>query len=174
MMRAELEDDEWILDEIGEVEWFMLFQLPESADFTRSEKGRQRLFPDPVEDEAEADAEDWHEYVRPDMETRFQDEIRMVGADLGRAEEVGAQDTGGGQQYRLRVPADHAGIWYSVLNQARLILNEDHEIARIERGLLGGERLPSSIDEQRWLLLVQYRIYGAIQEFLLTHLMERP
>jgi len=168
-MRAELDDEAWILDEIGEVEWLMLSQLPDAADFTRSEKGKLRLLPEPVE-ELEA-AADWREYVQPELEGQFQDEVRVVGADLGQAEESAQKTKAGGNCYRLRVPLEHTEIWYSVLNQARLILNEEHGIAARERGLVQGETSPTSIDEQTWLLMVQYRIYGAIQEFLLTHLM---
>jgi hypothetical protein len=168
-MRAELEEEAWILDEIGDVEWLMLSQLPDAADFSRSEKGRRRLLPDPI-DEADA-AADWREYVQPELEGRFRDEVRVVGADLGRAEESERKGKGGAILHRLRVPAEHTEIWYRVLNQARLVLNEEHGIAARERSLVLGEASPSSIDEETWLLLVQYRIYGAIQEFLLTHLM---
>ncbi len=168
VMRVELEEQVWILDEIGEVEWFMLFQLPESADFTRSMKGRRRILPEVVDDEEVA--ADWREYVQPELETRFQDEIQLVASDLRKAEELGKIGRNG-NLYRLKVPVEHAETWYSVLNQARLILNEDHEIARTERGLMAGDELPTAIDEQKWLIMVQYRIYGAIQEFLLTYLM---
>jgi len=167
-MRVELEQQAWVLDEIGEVEWFMLFQLPESADFTRSAKGRSRILPE-VTDDSEV-ASDWKEYVQPELETRFLDEIQLVAADLQQAEELAKKGTNGGV-YRLRVPIDHTQMWYSVLNQARLILNEDHEIAQTERVLMSGDQLPTAVDEEKWLIMVQYRIYGAIQEFLLTYLM---
>lgn len=167
-MRVELEEQVWILDEIGEVEWFMLFQLPECADFSRSAKGRRRILPDVSDDEEVA--EDWREYVQPELETRFRDEINLVAADLRKAEELAKKGRAGGL-YRLKVPVEHAQTWYSVLNQARLILNEDYEIAQTERGLMTGEELPTAIDEQKWLIMVQYRVYGAIQEFLLTYLM---
>jgi len=167
-MRVELEEQAWILDEIGEVEWFMLFQLPEAADFRNSAKGRSRILPE-VTDDPEV-AEDWREYVQPELETRFQDEVRLVASDLQRAEELGKKGKNGAI-YRLRVPIENTQTWYSVLNQARLILNEEHEIARTERGLIAGEDLPTSIDEEKWLIMVQYRIYGAIQEFLLSAIM---
>jgi hypothetical protein len=168
-MRVELGEETWVLDEIGEVEWFMLSQLPDSADFTRSEKGRRRLLPDVSDDEEVAS--DWRDYVQPDLETRFQDEIRVVASDLARVEELlkkGRPDS----QFRLKVPVDHAQTWYSVLNQARLILNEDHEIVETEKSLMSGELIPTAIDEQKWLFMVQYRIYAAVQEFLLNYLME--
>jgi hypothetical protein len=167
-MRVELEDQAWVLDEIGEVEWFMLFQLPESADFTRSVKGRHRILPDVADDEEVL--ADWKEYVQPELETRFQDEVRVVSADLQRAEELSRKGKNGAI-YRLRVPIEHTTTWYSVLNQARLILNEEHEIARTERGLMAGDELPTAIDEEKWLVMVQYRVYGAIQEFLLSYVM---
>jgi uncharacterized protein YecA (UPF0149 family) len=170
-MRVELEKKAWILDEIGEVEWFMLSQLPESADFTRSEKARSRILPEVCDDEDVA--ADWRDYARPELEARFRDEIRVVAADLRRVEEL-LKKGKSGSQFRLKVPVEHAETWYGVLNQARLILNEDHEVVETEVSLMSGELVPTAIEEQQWLIMVQYRIYGALQEFLLTHLMESP
>tara|TARA_R110002096_G_scaffold316010_12_gene510388 strand:+ start:16394 stop:16900 length:507 start_codon:yes stop_codon:yes gene_type:complete len=167
-MRVSLESDHWMLDEIGDVEWFMLVQLPEAADFNQSEKGKKRILPDPTDDDEEVVA-DWKEFVQPEIETQFKENLRIVSEDLDQAEEI---DHGGAQLHRIQVPVDHAETWYSVLNQARLILNEEHNIANAEYELFVGEQNPTELGEKRWLLMVQYRVYGAIQEFLLTNLME--
>ncbi len=167
-MRVSLDSEFWMLDEIGDVEWFMIVQLPETADFTQSQKGRKRILPDPTEEDEEFVA-DWKDYVQPELETQFKEEIETVSKDLAGAEEY---EEDGVVLHRIQVPNEHAEIWYSVLNQARLILNEEHNIANAEFELFLGEQNPTEMGEKRWLLMVQYRVFGAIQEFLLTSLME--
>lgn len=170
-MHVRLEEDEWILTDIGDVEWFMLMQLPEATDLSRSERGLRRLLPEVTDPETHPEVcEDWKQFVQPELADRFSREIQIVTRDLANAEEV--KGRGRAVHYQLRIPISHAETWYSVLNQARLILNEEHEIAGTERSLLYGSQHPTEIDEQRWLFLVQYRVYAAIQEFLLRELME--
>lgn len=170
-MRGELRGDDWILTDISEVEWYMLAQLPQAANASHSERGLRRLFPD-VTDTAHAEiCDDWKQFVQPEIAERFSREIQSVAADLQRVEELRAR-RGKEPLRRLRIPLSQAETWYSVLNQARLILNEDHEIASTEHQLLFGTRHPGEIDEQRWLLLVQFRVYSAIQEFLLSQLIQ--
>ena len=167
-MRISLGDTHWTLDEIGDVEWFMLIQLPEAADFTRSEKGRRRILPDPTDDEEEIVA-DWREFVVPELETGFTQAVDTVSHDLDTAEEIEGDD--GKSWRRIVAPIDHGEIWYQVLNQARLIMNEEHELSKVERDLMMGEQTPTEIGEKNWLTLVQYRVYAAIQEFILTNIM---
>ena len=169
-MHISLDGKFWTLNDIGDVEWFMLVQLPQAADIRQSEKGRQRLLPDPIQDPGEEEfIVDWKEYVVPELETQFTEDVDTVAADLDQAEEV---ENESGLLHRISVPIDHAEIWYRVLNQARLILNEEHNISKVEESLILGENNPSDMGEKRWLIMVQFRIYAAIQEFLLTELME--
>jgi len=173
-MRFTLEEDTFLLHEIGDVEWFMLMQLPNAADFRQSEKGRERLIQAPTADETAADfVADWRDYVQPEIETQFTRDIATVAADLRLVESVDDDDPAGGKpMHRLRLPKAHAETWYSVLNQARIILNEDHRIAKTERQLLSGERSPTELGEKKWLVMVQYRVYAQIQEFILSRMME--
>lgn len=169
-MQGELEDGDWILTDIDDVEWFMLVLLPETADASRSQRGRRRLFPDVTDAADHPDVcADWKQFVQPEIEDRFAGEIRTVTQDIETAEEI---QNGVEVCRQLRLPLSHAETWYSVLNQARLILNEEHAIASTERHLLFDSEHPGEIDEERWLLLVQYRVYAAIQEFLLRELIE--
>jgi len=168
-------DDTWDLEEMRDLEWVMLMQLPQAADHRHSDKGRQRLFPDitPKEDQDKQSkdvAADWEEYVKPELETQFLNDLETVTKDLGMVEEE--EDDEGNVEHFLSVPVDHAETWYSVLNQARLIINEEHDISATERKLYMGEESPSELGEKRWLTMIQYRIYGALQEFILTNIME--
>ena len=170
-MHVHLDDDYWYLEDIGDVEWFMLVQLPQAADFKQSEKGRKRLLPDPTDEEGEDEfVVDWKQFVQPDIETQFTRDLELVSADLDEAEE--REDGDGNAVHQLQVPITHAETWYSVLNQARLILNEEYKITSTEQGLMAGLQAPTEIDEEKWLVMVQFRVYAAIQEFLLSNFME--
>jgi len=170
-MQVDLDGENWVLTEIGDVEWFMLVQLPEAADASQSERGYRRLFPD-LTDESEKPEirDDWKQFVQPEIEDQFAREIQTVTHDLGTVEEIEGEQ--GAAVHQLRLPISHASTWYSVLNQARLILNEEHQIAELEQQLLFGNRNPTDIDERKWLIMVQYRVYAAIQEFLLSELLD--
>lgn len=167
-MRVSLSGTHWKLDDIGDVEWFMLVQLPEAADFTRSEQGRKRILPDPSDEDSDLVA-DWREFVVPELETQFTRSVETVAGDLANAEEFENDD--GATLHRLEIPIDRGETWYQVLNQARLLMNEEHNITGSEQRLILGEDSPSEIDEKKWLLMVQFRIYAAIQEFILTSIM---
>ncbi len=167
-MHVSLESEFWVLDDIGDVEWFMVVQLPDAADFSQSKNARQRILPEPTDEDPDVVA-DWKEFIQPDLETQFRQAIDTVSRDLEQAEEY---EDEGVLLHRLAVPVENAETWYTVLNQARLVLNEEHKIADAEKKLFFGEENPSDLGEKRWLLMVQYRVYAAIQEFLLTTLME--
>ncbi|MEM0970582.1 MAG: DUF2017 family protein [Verrucomicrobiota bacterium] len=165
-MRVELGPQSWTLREIGDVEWFMLIQLPEAADPSQSERGRKRIFPEITSSSEDSQIhQDWKEFVVPELEDQFDQRVKTVTEDLSKAEETEGAD---GPLHRLEVPLDHAETWYSVLNQARLILNEEHDITNTEQQLMYGDSAPTEIEERKWLILVQYRVYAAIQEFLLS------
>jgi len=167
-MRVELEKQAWVLDEIGEVESVHALSTPRIrglhpfpqrtqsnlAGCDRRFRGRRRL-----------------ERVCP---TRVGNPLpgrnQPGWPPICNKQRSSPKKGKNGGVYRLRVPIDHTEMWYSVLNQARLILNEDHEIARTERGLLSGDQLPTAIDEENGRPWLQYRIYGTIQEFLLAPL----
>lgn len=172
-MRILLNHDSWELEEMRDLEWVMLLQLPQAADHRNSEKGRKRLFPEPTPENDEKSQEltaDWKEFVQPELESQFTRDLELVTKDLGNVEEE--EDDEGNVEHFLSVPLKHAETWYSVLNQARLIINEEHDVSTTERKLYMGEQTPSELGEKRWLTMIQYRIYGALQEFILTNIME--
>ncbi len=169
-MRISLDGDHWLLEEIDDVHWFMLMQLTQAADMNQSEKGRKRLLPDVADPEEEEVNADWREYIQPGLETQFTNDLETVSKDLDTAYEEENDD--GKPLHFLEVPIAHAETWYSVLNQARLIINEEYNISETEKKLYMGEQTPSQIEEKKWLVMVQYRVYAIIQEFLLTNIME--
>ena len=209
-MRIVLSQAGWIFDGLTELEWLFLQRLPTVVDeLGADDEARLRLFPDPVKEKEQQASEtsgtgddedgenligDWKKYVRPELETLFDEARHLVAKDLEEVQRFeaegggeGAEEWGGQIFYSLEVSGEHVEQWNSTLNQARLLMNEVHELAESERkladGLLDmpGEEEETDDEEGRsrqakaypqWLLLAQYGFYGAVQSFLIEYLME--
>jgi len=156
---------------------------------------RERLFPPLLPPQTLADEEtvsmgdDWAEYVRPELESHFDSERRIVSQDLADAvwmdpiEEADPEDLeqvmddsrlAGEKRRRVTVPVDHTDAWYSTLNQARLLMHEEHHLADSDERLflhfeqMGGR---SEVDEETLLLAAQYDFYSALQSILVENVM---
>lgn len=183
-MRFILTPQAWILADLEPVEWNFLERLPHLAsgeDF--SADCRRRLLPDPIDvpasqrGEYEGFLEDWAEYVKPDLEGAFASSRDRVVSDLdfarSRLEEMlrDAETPGEipGHPTVVAISRESADDWYSTLNQARLLMNEAHDLAdAIER-----VRSPETSkkgrkpDAARLILLMQYEFYTALQSILI-------
>jgi|GEM_PF-452531 len=199
-MRFITTEDIWAMDALNPVEWHFLCELPEVASGAGMDPNRvkNRLFPSPIgtesgEEEAlEPDTEqplsDWHEFVQPEIETLFTDARKLVTQDLGTAEALPARDFFDSEEldemsmengdvpdyHRLMIPHDHTDSWYSVLNQARLLMNEEHEIADSWERFAAymGIDEESEIRPDQAMVLAQYEMYSAIQSILVEKLMK--
>jgi hypothetical protein len=109
----------------------------------------------------EAGAEDWQEYVVPDLREAFQDELAQVGAAI----ESAAHQANGGPG-PLWITRDDVFQWYSALNQARLALEERFEFGPSENIELKGLKL------ERRAGFTRSKFYCAIQGLLLEHVMK--
>lgn len=190
-MRFLLSEDFWALDALSPAEWHLVAELPATASGEKfDESAKERLYPSPVDPETPADeeslsqAEDWDSYIKPELEELFSSARKTVEEDLGRVETVSAADFLPPEEIedwiselpdlrRVRVPLEHTEAWYSTLNQARLLMNEEFDIAS------SGERLaarmaenPDEVDQERFLLVAQYELYSAVQIMLVEHIME--
>ncbi|NOY00707.1 MAG: hypothetical protein GXP30_13410 [Verrucomicrobia bacterium] len=207
-MRIVLSQKGWVFDGLSGLEWLFLQRLPVLVNELSADEGALlRLYPDPIreseeearegsgvdEDENESVVADWKNYVRPELETLFDEARRVVATDLERAQqfqEEGSVDEGeAGEQvfYSLEVSGEHVEQWNSTLNQARLLMNEVYDLADSERRLAEGLMEVSADAEEpgvgedrsrqaqaypKWLLLAQYGFYGAVQSFLIDTLMD--
>lgn len=70
----------------------------------------------------------------------------------------------------ISLPLDHGELWYSALNQARILMNESWSIASTLENFASTGQPPE--DPARWLQMAQYEFYSVIQNFLLSHVME--
>jgi len=194
-MRFILTEDVWVLDALSPTEWHLIRDLPEIAAGTRfGDKARERLFPSPLSEEVIADestlaqVEDWEELIRPDLEESFARARFTVEKDLKNARAIPLEErdpsdgNGDGweeagyamprqQLYRVEVPHDHTEPWYSTLNQARLLMHEEYDLADAEERTLIRSLGTGSMDEERMLLFAQYELFSVVQSILVENLM---
>ncbi len=194
-MRFILADDFWVLDVLSPAEWQLLQELPAIAsgeNFTPS--SRERLYPSPLSEEVIADestltqVEDWEELIRPELEESFAEARHVVEEDLkgGRvltleeffADEIGmppapeVRDFSFPEFYRLEVDLEHTEAWYSSLNQARLLMNEEYSIAGAEERFVSLTPDMPGYNEERMLLVAQYELFSVIQSILVENVMQ--
>ncbi len=192
-MRFVVLEEVWGLDALNPIEWHFLCELPAAAAGTDMEPSivKNKLFPSPLDDTAKDDPdssqqiEDWDEYVQPEIEAAFGEARELVGKDLETAEKLQPAELFDAEELeeielpegdlpdyrRLLIPLNHIDAWYSVLNQARLLMNEEHEIAEsMERFavLMGSEE---ELSPEKGMLFAQYEMYSAIQSILVENLM---
>jgi len=195
-MRFLLSEDHWALDSLfpGEWEWIrVLPRLASGNDFHAS--SRDRLYPSPLSPDVLADEstigqiEDWEELIRPEIAESFTNARTIVESDLARSEALSLDEypeddpireelEAAGfpfelpEMRRVVVPFDHTEAWYSTLNQARLLMNEEYDLATAEDRHLAKTLGPEAVGEDRLLLIAQYELYSVVQSILVENLME--
>tara|TARA_R110002096_G_scaffold23303_8_gene74252 strand:- start:1307 stop:1876 length:570 start_codon:yes stop_codon:yes gene_type:complete len=187
-MRFVLTDEFWGLDALTPAEWHIIAELPEVArgrDFSQST--RDRLFPSPFAPDALLDEdttthlEDWKQYVEPDLHDTFREARELVSKDLDAVEVIPAKDFFEPDDQerlddmpdlrRLRVPLKHSEPWYSVLNQARLLMNEEYDLAESDDRILLQLQNAEGVDQDRLMKLAQYEFYSIVQSILVENVM---
>lgn len=109
---------------------------------------------------AEEIAEDWREYIIPDLDAAFQSDIARVAAAIQQA-----HDAADGAAGLLWVEREDGPVWYSVLNQARLSLEDRHHFGPGERVEIGG------LPPRAHAAFLRSQFYCAFQSLLLDHVM---
>lgn len=194
-MRFILSADHWVLDSLFPGEWEWIRMLPDLAageGFSRS--SRERLFPSPLAPEVLADVgtisqmEDWEELVRPELEEVFESARIIVESDLSESQTYTVAEDGDDDPFleelgelgvpadlrelrRVVVPFEHTEAWYSTLNQARLLMNEEFDLAAAEERHLAKTLGPGSIGSDRLFLIAQYEMYSFLQSLLVEKVM---
>lgn len=107
-------------------DWEILRYLPYDA---RPEELAERLA-----DATGADIAEWREYVMPDLQESFTNQIAFVYHAIEKA----AADAGG-QAGPLFIEKADAMLSYGALNQARLTLHANHKLPQDASGLEGME-----------------------------------
>jgi hypothetical protein len=195
-MRFLLSEDYWALDSLfpGEWEWIRILpRLASGEDFLPG--SRERLLPSPLAPDVMADEstlsqmEDWDELIRPELAETFAEAREIVEEDLERSEELTIEAYSEDdpireelaeagfpgdlpEMRRIVVAHEHTEAWYSTLNQARLLMNEEYDLANAEERQLIRAMDPSLVGEDRLLLIAQYELYSVIQSILVENLMQ--
>ena len=139
-----------------------LRRIPSSADPGDNAAARARIFSKPTQDPREDHlAEDWREFVEPELAKLFQSALEIIHGDLQKLR----SDLGTGQA-AVAIHSDHLESWVHGLNQARLVLTERHQLH--EEDL---DRAPSLAGDPRSTLLLQLHFYAELQ-FLFLRLLE--
>lgn len=110
-------------------------------------------------DDAEI-AEDWLEFVVPDLREGFQDELAEIAALI----ESAAFNADGGPG-PIWVTRENAHAWYSALNQARLSLEERYRFGP------EGKADPRRMAVEKRVAFIRSGFYSDIQSLLLEHVM---
>lgn len=104
-------------------------------------------------------AEDWREFVLPDLRDEFDGGLRRVTEAIERA----FADCHGGAG-SLEIARDAAHDWYGVINRARLALEARYQFA----GEKPGPHMPPDVRAAR----LRDRLYCALQSLILDHAFE--
>jgi hypothetical protein len=136
----------------------LLRRIPKSADPGDNAAARARLFSAPTHDDNESDfADDWREYVEPELARLFVSAREVIEGDLQKliVNKISGEAT-------LSIAASNLESWIHGLNQARLALTASHDFTEedMERPLI----LSS---DPRTLALLQIHFYGLLQELFL-------
>jgi hypothetical protein len=101
-----------------------LHALPEILEQRDSPIVRPRLFPDPMPSDQKANAE-WQRLIGPELRHLFASAGEIVVRDLTAL----SPDPDSDQLCALTFPAEHMKAWMSTLNEARLIMGEQFQVA---------------------------------------------
>jgi hypothetical protein len=105
-------------------------------------------------------AEDWREYIVPDLEEGFSADVLHVTTAIASARLESGGDAG-----PLWITPDDAFQWYSALNQARLAIEERHHFGP------GGEIHLASLTAISRPAFLRSQFYCALQSMLLEYVL---
>lgn len=108
----------------------------------------------------EAGAEDWREYVVPDLRSEFDHQLEKVAATIESAMTQAGDGPGS-----IWISRADGMLWYGALNQARLSIEELHHFGPTDT--VSMESLPPA----RRSAFFRSQFYLAIQSLLLDHVM---
>lgn len=127
-----------------------LYRVPEILRRRDHPGIRERLFPDPVPGDPAFNA-DWHDQLDNELHYLF-----------ASAEQTLVRDMAGLQGTRLVIPGEHRAAWISALNQARLVLGEQHRLQAADL-----ERMDLRPGRPRDLAILEVHLYGHLVHLLL-------
>jgi len=142
------------IDAECDVDWRLLLAVVEDA--TSGEKDLAARLGIQMDDDPHA--EDWQEYVVPDLRDGFQDQLDQVAAAILNARNSATDDGGS-----LWIHRKDGMLWFGALNQARLALEDRYQF---------GPRTDfdaAEFDEFQRSAFMRSRFYQVVQSLLLDY-----
>jgi len=118
-----------------------------------------RLLAEHLTDQAGDEAEDWREYVQPDLEQTFESQINFVRRAIAEATNAAAGGPGS-----LFIEKAQAESWYGALNQARLALHAHYEFPEDDADAF-------AMPPPKRSAYFRYEFYMILQDLLLKRVM---
>ena len=107
--------------------------------------------------------DDWKEFVVPDIVTQFEEQITHISRAISSAprdeEHAGS----------IFITKEDAIIWYGAVNQARLSLEQQHGISKLEDILT--EKDLEALDSDVRAAVIRGHFYTSIQSLLLEYVL---
>lgn len=134
----------------------LLQQIVPSSSPGDHPAARARIYSSPTGGAEPDFDEEWEEYVEPDLRAQFEASRSLVERDLATLAPAPGEELAS-----LHIPVAHLDSWISALNQARLVLAEQHGVteADMEREV--------AIGDERGFALFQISFYGELQFWLI-------
>jgi len=142
----------------------VLLELPDLLRPEVPDPVRDRLYPDPSDDEEQR--KDWERLVRPELFALVASAREIVQRDLAR---LAPDDPFQGiPRWRVEIPGKHVNAWISGINAARLSLGALHSIETEEdlRPDLEPREGRAEIDE-RTLAILKINVLAELQYLLI-------
>ena len=152
-----LDDERLLLSGVDAAVAFCLRRVPDVLAQRGSIGVRERLHPDAIPGDAARNAE-WHRLVDAELEHLFDAAQRTLEQDLERF------DPGRGE---IAFPASHLKAWMSAVNQARIVLAEQHGFRAED--LEQDEFAAGSAHDTA---LLQVQLLGYVMQVLVEYAME--
>lgn len=159
-----LEDGSLRMEKLDPFHAGLIQHIPESADPSGCEHAMGRLFYSPANPNQSGAAEiadDWKQYVEPELQNLFESADKVVRDDI-LAMQIDKNDEM--PLFFLAIPHSHIQAWISTLNRARLVVAEVHRVTEEELEAV----LPSHFESRRDLALFQIYFYGILLDFFLN------
>ncbi|MGJ8672172.1 DUF2017 family protein [Rubritalea sp.] len=108
--------------------------------------------------------EDWNELITPELSDQFNEQVRHVSRAISTAEKD-SKLTGS-----LFIKAADADIWFGAINQARLSLEERHDISKHEDEI--NEDALEYEDPSLKAAIIRYHFYTSLQSIMLDYILD--
>jgi hypothetical protein len=136
---------------------YCLHQVPDLLRQRESPETRRRFYPDVLPSDDPRNAE-WHRLMDADLHHLFESAAEVLTRDLASLEIT---------RGRLVFAASHASAWMSALNQARIVLSEQHRLDQRDM-----ERTDLDAVSPRDRALLQVHVLGLVLQLLVEHTLD--